>query len=74
MISGHGAIKMRVGRFPRGRRELPDEPVDLVARLVGADPAELGLYEWTGSTITYRWAQSGAISASVSARWPMPTS
>ena len=47
----------RVGRFPRGRGELPDEAVAVVARQVGVDPTELGFYEWTGRTIEYHWAQ-----------------
>jgi len=45
------------GRFPRGRGELPAEAVDFVARQVGVEPAELGLYEWTGRTIEYHRAQ-----------------
>jgi hypothetical protein len=47
----------RAGRFPRGRGELPGEAVEFVARQVGVEPAELGLYEWTGSTIAYHRAQ-----------------
>lgn len=47
----------QVGRFPRGRGELPGEAVEFVARQVGVEPAELGLYEWTGRTIEYHRAQ-----------------
>jgi TnpA family transposase len=47
----------RVGRFPRGRGEIPGEAVEFVARQVGVEPADLGLYEWTGSTIAYHRAQ-----------------
>ncbi|MEU5943672.1 DUF4158 domain-containing protein [Micromonospora sp. NPDC047548] len=46
-----------VGRFPRGRGELPDEAVEFVGRQVGVEPSELGQYEWTGSTIAYHRAQ-----------------
>lgn len=45
------------GRFPRGRGELPGGAVEFVARQVGVEPAELGLYEWTGRTIEYHRAQ-----------------
>src|SRR5256885_14037961 len=38
----------RAGRFPRGRAELPGEAVEFMARQVGVEPAELGLYEWAG--------------------------
>ena len=48
---------IRVGRFPRGRGELPGEAVEFVARQVGVKPADLGLYEWTGSTVAYYRAQ-----------------
>jgi hypothetical protein len=47
----------RAGRFPRGRGELPDEAVEFVAGQVGVDPNELGIYEWSGSTIAYHRAQ-----------------
>lgn len=47
----------QVGRFPRGRGELPDEAVEFVARQVDVEPPELGLYEWTGRTIEYHRAQ-----------------
>jgi hypothetical protein len=47
----------RLGRFPRGRGELPDEAVEFVGRQVGVDPAEVGFYEWSGSTIAYHRAQ-----------------
>lgn len=47
----------RLGRFPRGRGELPDEAVEFVARQVGVDPTELGFYEWSGRTIEYHRAQ-----------------
>src|SRR5664279_1659326 len=47
---------VRLGRFPRGRSELPDEAVAFVAKQVGVPPSELGFYEWSGSTIGYhRW-------------------
>ena len=47
---------VRLGRFPRGRSELPDEAVAFVAKQVGVPPGELGFYEWSGSTIGYhRW-------------------
>ena len=39
----------RAGRSPRGRSELPDEAVEIVARQVGGAPADL--YEWAGRTI-----------------------
>ncbi|MFG1955733.1 DUF4158 domain-containing protein [Micromonospora sp. NPDC048830] len=47
----------RIGRFPRGCGELPDEAVECVARQVGVGLSELGQYEWTGSTIAYYRAQ-----------------
>ncbi|MEN3308939.1 MAG: hypothetical protein V7603_5141 [Micromonosporaceae bacterium] len=47
----------RAGRFPRGRGELPDAAVEFVARQVGVEPAELGFYEWSGSTIAYHRSQ-----------------
>jgi hypothetical protein len=47
----------RLGRFPRGRGELPDAAVEFVGRQVGVDPAEVGFYEWSGSTIAYHRAQ-----------------
>lgn len=40
----------RYGRFPRGRSELPDEVVAFVARQIGVAAADLGFYEWIGST------------------------
>ena len=47
---------VRLGRFPRGRSELPDEAVAFVGKQVGVPPGELGFYEWAGSTIGYhRW-------------------
>ena len=46
-----------MGRFPRGRSELPDEAVAFVARQVGVSPGELGFYEWSGGTIEYHRAQ-----------------
>ena len=36
---------------------MPDEAVEFVARQVGVPPAELGFYEWSGSTIEYHRAQ-----------------
>ncbi len=47
----------RLGRFPRGRGELPDQAVEFVARQVDVDPDELAFYEWTGRTIEYHRAQ-----------------
>ncbi|WP_322770671.1 DUF4158 domain-containing protein [Frankia sp. Cr1] len=35
----------RMGRFPRGRGELPDEAVEYVARQVGVEPGDMGFYE-----------------------------
>lgn len=46
-----------MGRFPRGRGELPDEVVGFVARQVGVAAGELGFYEWSGPTIAYHRAQ-----------------
>jgi hypothetical protein len=43
----------RHGRFPRGRSELLDEAIDHVAKRVQVPASELGLYEWSGSTIEY---------------------
>ena len=48
---------VRLGRFPRGRSELPDEAVAFVAKQVGVPPGELGFYEWSGSTIGYHRSQ-----------------
>jgi hypothetical protein len=45
------------GRFPRGRYELPDEAVEYVAKQVKVPASELGLYEWSGSTIEYHRSQ-----------------
>lgn len=47
----------RYGRFPRGRSELPDEAVAFVAKQVKVAASELGLYEWSGSTIEYHRSQ-----------------
>ena len=47
----------RYGRFPRGRSEVPDEVIVFVARQLGVAAADLGFYEWTGSTIEYHRAQ-----------------
>lgn len=47
----------RLGRFPRGRTELPEAAVEFVAGQVGVEPAELGFYEWTGRTVEYHRAQ-----------------
>ncbi len=46
-----------VGRFPRGRSELPDEAVAFVARQIDVPASALGFYEWSGSTIAYHRAQ-----------------
>ncbi|MFI7114817.1 Tn3 family transposase [Nonomuraea sp. NPDC050227] len=45
------------GRFPRGRAELPAEVVEHVARQMKVPAADLGLYEWNGSTIEYHRTQ-----------------
>lgn len=45
------------GRFPRGRSELPDEAVEHVGRQMKVPAADLGLYEWTGSTLEYHRTQ-----------------
>jgi TnpA family transposase len=47
----------RYGRFPRGRSDLADEVIEFVARQVGVDGADLGFYEWSGSTIEYHRSQ-----------------
>lgn len=47
----------RLGRFPRGRSELPAEAVEFVARQVGVAASELRFYEWSGSTVAYHRAQ-----------------
>jgi len=47
----------RMGRFPRGRGELPDEAVAHVARQVGVAASDLGFYEWDGRTAEYHRAQ-----------------
>ncbi|MCK9897196.1 DUF4158 domain-containing protein [Frankia sp. AgB32] len=47
----------QLGRFPRGRGEVPDEAVEYVARQVGVEPGDLGFYEWTGRTIKYHRVQ-----------------
>jgi TnpA family transposase len=47
----------RHGRFPRGRSELADEVVGHVAKQVQVPASELGLYEWSGSTIEYHRSQ-----------------
>ena len=47
----------RMGRFPRGRGELPDEAVAYVARQVRVPASDLGLYEWSGRTFEYHRAQ-----------------
>lgn len=47
----------RLGRFPRGRAELPDAAVEFVAGQVGVEAAELGFYEWQGRTAEYHRAQ-----------------
>ena len=43
----------RHGRFPAGRSEFPDKVVAFVARQVKILAADLGFYEWAGSTIEY---------------------
>jgi Domain of unknown function (DUF4158) len=47
------------GRFPRGRSELADEAIEHVAKQVKVPASELGLYEWSGSTIEYHRSQIG---------------
>ena len=47
----------RLGRFPRGRSELPQEAVDFVAHQMKVAAGELDFYEWSGSTIEYHRAQ-----------------
>ncbi|MGH3518504.1 MAG: Tn3 family transposase [Haloechinothrix sp.] len=47
----------RHGRFPRGSAELSDAVVEFVARQVGVPAADLGFYEWSGSTIEYHRSQ-----------------
>ena len=39
------------GRFPAGRSELPDEAVEFIARQVKVPAADMGFYEWSGSTV-----------------------
>jgi len=47
----------RHGQFPRGRSEVPDDGIVFVAGQLGVDAADLGFYEWPGSTIEYHRAQ-----------------
>jgi TnpA family transposase len=47
----------RHGRFPSGRSELSDEAVAFVARQVRVPASDLGLYEWSGSTVEYHRSQ-----------------
>jgi TnpA family transposase len=47
----------RYGRFPRGRAELPDEVVEHLARQVRVPAADIGFYEWSGSTFDYHRKQ-----------------
>ena len=47
----------RHGQFPRGRSEVPDDVIVFVAGQLGVDAADLGFYEWPGSTIEYHRAQ-----------------
>jgi Transposase. len=47
----------RHGQFPRGRSEVPDDVIVFVAGQLGVDAADLGFYEWSGSTIEYHRAQ-----------------
>lgn len=42
----------RHGRFPRGRSEVADEVIALVARQLGVAAADLGFYEWTARSST----------------------
>ncbi|MGH3408326.1 MAG: Tn3 family transposase, partial [Streptosporangiaceae bacterium] len=45
------------GRFPRGRGELPDEAVELVAKAVRVPALDLAFYEWDGRTSKYHRTQ-----------------
>ncbi len=56
----------RHGQFPRGRAEVPDDVIVFVAGQLGVDAADLGFYEWSGSTIEYHRARPGTISATAS--------
>ena len=47
----------RHGQFPRGRSEVPDDVIVFVAGQLGVDAADLGFYEWSGSTMEYHRAQ-----------------
>jgi len=47
----------RHGRFPRARSEVSDDVIVFVAGQLGVDAADLGSYEWSGSTIEYHRAQ-----------------
>ncbi len=47
----------RHNRFPRGAAEFSDAVVEFVARQVGVPAADLGSYEWSGSTIEYHRSQ-----------------
>ena len=40
-----------LGRFPRGRHELPAQAVDYVARSLKIPAEDLALYEWDGRTV-----------------------
>ncbi|HEY4993404.1 MAG TPA: DUF4158 domain-containing protein [Nakamurella sp.] len=48
---------VRLGRFPRGRSERPDEAVAFVAKQGAVPPGELGFHEWSGSTIGHHRSQ-----------------
>ncbi|GLZ78369.1 hypothetical protein Afil01_31760 [Actinorhabdospora filicis] len=45
------------GRFPQKSRDLPPLIVEFVARQMQVEPAERGLYEWTGRTNRFHKAQ-----------------
>ena len=45
------------GRFPRHGGEVPPAAVEFVARQVKVDPAQFGMYLFTGSTIEYHRGQ-----------------
>ncbi|MGH3518847.1 MAG: DUF4158 domain-containing protein [Haloechinothrix sp.] len=47
----------RHGRFPRGQADMSAAVVEFVAHQVGVAAADLGSYEWSGSTIEYHRSQ-----------------